>query len=629
MPELQPWMPRLLFVAFGLPLLVFAFGWAVLRRARHLDAEERFATAWGIGIGVIGITQVLAFMLRAHPPLLSTVVLGAMVVVTLLCYLLPAASPVRLPDCGGVAGLWLLGYLHILFIQVLLREYMGSFWYGDWKMHYDFAQVFLGTRSDDYAFVDQYTLASRTPLFNAASGFVLSLTGDEFFSYQTAATWLNWLFPVPLYLLVRDRFGRRAGLLALLLMPLNLWLLHLAWFTWTKLLTAYYLLLALHFYLRFLRSLHARDGATRVWFLAFWACGMFAFLTHQVALVYLVPLLLHAAWTLWRHRSRQVVAPKTNWVETLAYLFLLGAIGLFLAGGWYTWVFWRFGPAKASASTPTMVMATNLKDWALAVLCNLGASFFPVHMVIKEYAEPWGEVTWFQAFHCLYFSLATGALTISLTLFLLVKPWLWLVGLVLGSRRARRARDTFRSSSTAALWLFSILGCLGGLLLHPSPSDHGVAHCAFFPSVMVWMALAWGLLSRAPRWVCSLVVAGMAAELGFMLWSHIDLLYTDPSAIDSYLAQRPSFWAGEDHLYRVIYLANLFEPWLSCFVLLLAQVQAALVVLLVRWLWCREGAPGEAQAHEVFGHGDGKGIRVGAADDRLERNEPDRYAVDA
>ena len=52
----------------------------------------------------------------------------------------------------------------------------------------------------------------------------------------------------------------RFGLL-LLLGPLNLWLLHGAWVPWPKMLTAYFLVLALHFYLRWLGSQGAGPAA--------------------------------------------------------------------------------------------------------------------------------------------------------------------------------------------------------------------------------------------------------------------------------------------------------------------------------------------------------------------------------
>src|SRR5260221_10795487 len=103
-------------------------------------------------------------------------------------------------------------------------------WWGVWYMHHPCARVFPGTCPDSYAFVDQYTLAARTPLFNLVGGFALSLTGDAFWSFQLTCVWLSWCFVAPLALVLRGLYGEGAARLALLLAPLNVWLLHLAWF---------------------------------------------------------------------------------------------------------------------------------------------------------------------------------------------------------------------------------------------------------------------------------------------------------------------------------------------------------------------------------------------------------------
>jgi hypothetical protein len=572
MPDLLAWLPRLALAAFGLPLLAFAFGWSVLRRARRLDAEERFAAAWGVGVAAIGMAQIIAFMLHEHQAEVSAAVLVLLAVVAVIGFLLPDASGVRLRDCAGLGSLWLLGYLHILLIQALLPDYVGSDWYFDWKMHYDFAQVFLGTRPDDYAALGQYNLASRTPLFNASAGFVLSLTGDEYFSYQITATWLNWLFPAPLYLLMRDRCGVKAARLALLLAPLNLWLLHLAWFTWTKLLTAFYLLLALHFYLRFLRCWRTDAAAGRSMFLGSWVWGLFGFLTHQVAVVYIGAIGLHAAWALrgqWR-----------EWLR-LRYLAVLGGLGVLLVGGWYAWLFWRFGLHRTSVSSPTAIMANSLTDWLIAIPGNAAMSVVPLHLFVTLFREPWDLASWYRSFTALYFSLVTGALTLSLTWYLGLLAVRWIAAW----RDAVRRRTPASSPAgvTSALWAFSGLGCLG-ILLHPWYSDHGVAHNVFFPSVLVWLAMAWGLLARASRRMAALVLAGMLLEFFLMFWSHLAVVLHNPTLLDPERANA-SYRHDANLGHSIVFLGELFAPQRPWFILATVVVQGTLVALLACWVW--------------------------------------------
>src|SRR5262249_6824914 len=139
-------------------------------------------------------------------------------------------------------------------VQALLPIYVGSGWWGDWWMHYDESLVFLGQWSVDTKWFDLYTLASRTPLFNLVGAFLLSLGGEEFGIFQLASTLMNCCFLPALYLLLRALLGPRAGLVGIMLASLNIWMLHLAWFTWPKMLVVYFLLLSLYFYLCFLQQ---------------------------------------------------------------------------------------------------------------------------------------------------------------------------------------------------------------------------------------------------------------------------------------------------------------------------------------------------------------------------------------
>src|SRR5262249_38779701 len=81
----------------------------------------------------------------------------------------------------------------------------------------------------------------------------MGIAGCSFDAYQLASVLPSVCFVPAVYVLLRDLFDRRAAWLALPLAPLNLWLMHNAWFTWPKMLAAYYLVLALHFYLRSVR----------------------------------------------------------------------------------------------------------------------------------------------------------------------------------------------------------------------------------------------------------------------------------------------------------------------------------------------------------------------------------------
>src|SRR5262249_18218206 len=130
------------------------------------------------------------------------------------------------------AGLFALAYLQLVCIQGAFDNYRGGAWYFDWWMHFDEGVVFLGLKpiTTTWSVEHHYTLASRTPLYNLTTAAVMAAAGHDFAIYQLASALTNCAVVLAIALLARDFFGRRAALLALLLAPLNLWLLHNAWF---------------------------------------------------------------------------------------------------------------------------------------------------------------------------------------------------------------------------------------------------------------------------------------------------------------------------------------------------------------------------------------------------------------
>jgi hypothetical protein len=187
----------------------------------------------------------------------------------------------------------LLAWLQLLLIEAVLPGFTGGNWYYDWWMHYDAALVFLGERDPHTVWSRDFNIASRNPLFNLAAAAAMGFGGGRFLAFQAAVATTNGAVVLALYLVVRGLFGRPAAFLGAGLACLNIWLMHLAWFTWSKTLVAFYLLLALHFHLRSLRRA-AEDaaGAGRD-FAGFWLASVLAFLTHQLAALYVVALLLH------------------------------------------------------------------------------------------------------------------------------------------------------------------------------------------------------------------------------------------------------------------------------------------------------------------------------------------------
>jgi hypothetical protein len=550
---------RIAAVTVGFPLLSFLCGWAVVGRLPGLDRAQRFTVAWGAGYAILAASQFLAFITHAPQPWFQV---GVLVAALAACFSVGRFFKPSFSEFWPLVG-WALAYAHLLCIQALLPLYVGSDWWGDWHMHYQEAQVFVGHLSADthWTGAGTYTIASRTPLFNLAAAFPLALAGDEFWVFQVAASALNCCFVPAVYLVLRDLFDLRAARLGMLLASLNLWLLHNAWFTWPKMLTAYYLVLALHFYLQWLRRQKAG------WCLGCWLHGLLGFLTHQVAAVYLGVLMLHAVVVCVR---RPALRPR------LRYLVLLPITALLLVGPWYGWLVAYFGLHDTLHSTPVTQMEERpalALIYIGSVVFNLAASVLPLDLgqTLKD-----GPRTFEAIYHgltSLYFSLLPGALTVSLSVFLL--------GALVQSQRSLTLRGRLaplRQPEWSATWAFLLLGALGAAALHPRTYTHGIAHAALFPSVLVLLALAWGLLSRAPRGWAVLTVGGMILEFAALFWSHV-YLTTWPRFLDP----TPYNW-GLKTKYQLVFLADCFAPMQPVVIGLTLAVELVLVFLLLRCL---------------------------------------------
>jgi len=187
-----------------------------------------------------------------------------------------------------------------------------------------------------------------------------------------------------------------------------------------------------------------------------------------------------------------------------------------------------------------------------------------------------GPHTWeavYDGLTQLYFSLFTGALTVSLS------AWLLVVGvrrLLCGEWTAFLIR---MDSEAGAIALFVVVGILLGTLLHPLMIPWGVAHAALFPSVVLLVGLAWTLLAPAERPWTWIVMAGMLAEFFGMFWSHVWLVVEAPDVLDPLLGNLDT-----KERYHCVFLNDLIgthDPWSIAATLAL---QFVFLVVLLTWL---------------------------------------------
>ena len=139
---------------------------------------------------------------------------------------------------------WLLGW------QFTVYSYSGATWQADWYEHYHRAKFFLSHWELHTRFLATYSLAARPPLANLDAAAFMALAGSKFHLYQATCVLLASVVIWPVLLLQRAfaRPGARVqvGWALLLLMALPALVEH-ATFTWTKMPTTFFILLAIAF----------------------------------------------------------------------------------------------------------------------------------------------------------------------------------------------------------------------------------------------------------------------------------------------------------------------------------------------------------------------------------------------
>jgi hypothetical protein len=357
-------------------------------------------------------------------------------------------------------------------------------------------------------------------------------------------------------------------------------------------LAAYYVLLALHFYIQSVRSRAADLRKASQAFLCFGVSGLLGFMTHQVSLVYVLPLLLHAAVLACKDR-----ASRPRLVELAA----MAAVVAVLVLPWYGWLAATLGTDKVVYSTPATLGDDQARLRPLDALgwmtFNTAFSVIPAGL-IRPFFTGWPEdigtphnldellrglrevrpcvphpLDLYWGATELYFSLLTGALTLSLSGFL---SWRFL--------KRRRLKMTMVCAPLVeprvrwAIWLFLGLGTAGAAFLHPGKIWWGIAHSAAFPTAIVLVALGWGVLSKASPRTGLLVCIGIVLEFLAMFWSHWWFLTHDPGVLEQPL---PGNEAYKEEV-GIAFLADRLGDWSCLFVAGAFAIQAIFGLLLLR-----------------------------------------------
>ena len=473
--------------------VTFGLAWPLVSRFA-LDPAERLCASVTLSLLGVYLFAFALYVLRL--PLGAFWLLPALATAGLVVRWRPLTAMLRDTDARGLLiGLllvtgWCVGWLS------LVVSYSGGGWSGDWFEHWERTRFFVERWPRDAKFLGFNALPARPPLANLVTGALLSLTGLTFAGYQFVITLLNGLVFLPAALLARRFGGGRAAVAVLtVLLMVNPSFVENATFAWTKLITAFFILTGLYFFLR------ANDPAAPVSAGPLCALSLAAgILAHYSAGPYV--LLLAGAWfALNRPRWREPV-----WWRRTALLGLLGGLVLATWFGWslsvYGWETTLF--SNSSVAVPEARHGNQL----LKVLLNLRDTIVPhflraVDPTLITQRSPWSYARdWFFQLYQVNLLFVFGSVA-----------WLGL-----GRELARQAR----SATLSSRWFWAVFS--GGVIILGVASvgarDHwGLAHVCLQALVVLglaFLAARWPVLGRGWRLA---LIAGAAVDfsLGIVL----------------------------------------------------------------------------------------------------------------
>jgi 4-amino-4-deoxy-L-arabinose transferase-like glycosyltransferase len=496
---------RLAWLLFLLPVGAFSPGFFFVRRLRWSPLEKLCGSV-GLSLLLLYAAAFAIYVSRLPWAPASGVVSAGCVVLGLLTLRDASRLPVRQVVRGfGFLVAWTFAIL------LLLRNYSGGMWFGDWLEHFQRSLYFLHRFPQDTPIFLRYQLPARPPFMNLLAAFFLAPAGDRFELFQVVFTFLNLLVFLPCCLIAPalGLGGRRRIAPLAAVFACNPLVVENATYTWTKLLAAFFVVLGLWFYLAAWRK-HDR---VRLWAASLALAS--ALLVHYSAGPYVVLLALHYLLFVFRRR-------KEKWKE-LATAATLG--GTVLAT-WLVWSVATFGVRITFGSNTTVRDAAQGSGGRLAGIAanaagNLVRTAMPHPLragVSLDALQQYSAAGWWRDYFFLIYQtnaiFAMGAVGGLAVLYLL-------------GRSCLRAPP----GPQRLFWLFFLSGGVAlATAVHWGGEVFGVAHVTLQPLLVLGLSLLGGAWSSLRRWARLALVIGCALDftLGIALQAKVESLENTP-----------------------------------------------------------------------------------------------------
>lgn len=396
------------------------------------------------------------------------------------------------------------GYGFLLLWSLLLfgiiRGYAGAGWAADWLEHFQRSLFFIDRFPTDNPIFPGYILPARPPLMNVIAGFFLTLTRDSFENYQIIFCFLNLLLFLPCCLMLPRLAGpRRTRILPLVaLFAASPVMMEHVTYTWTKAFAAFYVVLAIYFYLA---GWSKRDPWRMLAAFLALSAGLLA---HYSAGPYAVFLTLHyLLYVFWKRPGR--------WREAAT----IGAACSLMLATWFGWSLSAYGfkgtfESNTSVTSSRAYPGSNFEK----IAGNLADSILPVVLLHPDRFQQFNQPTRSGVIRDVFFISyqANAVLNMGITGGLVA---LWLLASSLRKPPGTAAERNF--------WLALIPFCVVvGVASTGERDSLGVAHLTLLPIA----ALGLTLIASAFPWrraITVVVLAGCLVDFSFGVFLHVHL----------------------------------------------------------------------------------------------------------
>jgi len=367
----------------------------------------------------------------------------------------------------GAVMCWLIGWLSCIY------SFSGATWTGDHQEHFQRAELFTHRLPADTEFLAGYSLSARPPLANVVVSVFPHAPAHTFISFQLVMALMGALAVWPVWLLQRH-FLTTSGAFkpawgALLLMALPTFVQH-ATYPWTKLPTAFFVLLAI--------ALLVRRDRSPAHYLTAWVALSAGMLTHYSAGPWIVALALVGIISWLRRR------PPFDWRLQLRAAAAAGLLFSTWLGWSVTQLGWRdtFGSNTTVSGVEDITWQKRAENFRLNVwTTTVPMELRSVELGQFEAANPVAQTRdiFFQLYHSNWIALC-GSVGLILAI------WVW-------------ARSPVPRGPPPATWFWVTLiatAALVGVAVHAELVAVGLAHISLLPFPLI--SVAW-LAARVPE----------------------------------------------------------------------------------------------------------------------------------